>query len=114
MEIYLGREHMAEQFAVVLALGHSAAVMVPGYTDYEQMTRQVEFEPNAVLGIPDQTKVLLADGWGSVTAIETDYQAVCSWDSGQSPGRTVGELEALQGSEPEQCTYGQAYLQPHN
>jgi hypothetical protein len=102
MGIYLGREHMAEQYEVVLALEHLAAVLVPAYTDYEQMTGQVEFELDAVLGIQDQTKALLADGWGSAKAIRMDYQTVCSWNSGQGPGRTVGELEALHESNPEQ------------
>jgi hypothetical protein len=105
---------MAGQFDVVLALEYSAAVLVPGYTDYEQMTGQVEFELDAVLGILDQTKALLADGSGSAKAIRMDYQAVCSWNSEQGPGRTVGELEALQESDPEQCTYDQTCLQPHN
>jgi hypothetical protein len=35
MGIFLGREHMAEQFDAVLAREHSAAVQVPGHTDYE-------------------------------------------------------------------------------
>jgi hypothetical protein len=114
MGIYLGREHMAEQFDVVLALEYSAAVLVPGYTDYEQMTGQVEFALDAVLGILDQTKALLADGSGPAKEIGMDYQAVCSWSSEQGPGKTVGELEALQESNPEQWTYDQAYLEQHD
>jgi hypothetical protein len=78
MGIFLGREHMAEQFDAVLAREHSAAVQVPGHTDYEQMTGQVEFELDAVLGILDQTKALLAGGSGSAKAIGIDRQAVCS------------------------------------
>jgi hypothetical protein len=114
MGIFLGREHMAEQFDVVLAREYSAAVLVPGQNDYEQMTGQVEFELDAVLGILDQTKALLADGSGSEKAIGIDYQAECSWNSEQGPGRTVGELEALHESNPEQWTYDQTCLQPHN